>query len=714
MDNNGIEKWEYRFPSSSNIPGIAIGKDGTIYIGAEYSLYAMNPDGTLKWKFYIGETIRTVAAIADNGITYWGTGYHGVYALNPDGTLLWNFPLKVTSSSPVVGPDERIHFYANDNYVYTLKPDGALQWKLWNASNFSSPTIGSDGTVYLGDNSNKLFALNPDGTEKWKYTAQNSGYYLVIGFDNTIYYCSYNNFIALNSDGTPRWGSSASDYFRYPSIGADGTIYVGCGNQLYAFAPAAITLTSSFDGKKLSSGSQQTITWTCTGTDSLRFDYSLDDGATWNTVSSSIKASPGSYVWTLPDANSSKCRIRLVNPVIPTVMDASDLPFSIHDLKPGISIDANLRTAGNQEEDGIENIGGSALIGFAVYGLNWEGARGYTVSLSWDPAKAEFLPSLAGTAITGDERTINGFTFTPAAESNILGGTLISAGEKSSPGSYSKSFALFGDVSPGKAEGLDYLAVFRTASAFQLRDILAIRAAVRIADANGVERDLEARSFAIRGDLLPPSNLRATDIPKDQGHRLRLTWTVSASEQVGMVSGYRIYRSRSNVFANPIPLTRFASLDSLIFYEQRAVVLIDSVAAGKTEFIDPFVPLAGVPYYYWAQTVGVLGVSKPVISTMETAVEEAVQVPLEFRLGEAYPNPFNPNTTIEYVLPGELPVLLEVYNISGQKVATVENGLRSAGKHAAVWDARGLPSGVYIYTLRAGRFAKSGKAMLVK
>ena len=90
------------------------------------------------------------------------------------------------------------------------------------------------------------------------------------------------------------------------------------------------------------------------------------------------------------------------------------------------------------------------------------------------------------------------------------------------------------------------------------------------------------------------------------------------------------------------------------------------------------------------------------------------QTPQEFKLGEVYPNPFNPSTTIEYSLPKDAPITLEIYNISGQKVATVDSGRKSAGKHTVVWDARGLPSGVYFYTLRAEEYVKTGKALLMK
>ncbi|MFA6470832.1 MAG: T9SS type A sorting domain-containing protein [Candidatus Latescibacterota bacterium] len=238
---------------------------------------------------------------------------------------------------------------------------------------------------------------------------------------------------------------------------------------------------------------------------------------------------------------------------------------------------------------------------------------------------------------------------------------------------------------------------------------------VRVSDAsNATIYDQSNGLFTIQKGLFPPSNLTVSDVPNDQGHSLRLTWTASPSEQDGLVSGYRIYRSRTNIFNAPLPLSQFSVLDSLIFYEQRYTILIDSVSVGAAEYIDPFVPLNEVTYYYWVQTIGKAGASKPVLSSIATLVEGVSQTPQEFKLGKAYPNPFNPSTAIEYTLPRDLSITLEIYNISGQKVATLDSGRKSAGKHTAVWNARGFPSGLYFYTLRAEGYVKTGKALLMK
>jgi len=84
-----------------------------------------------------------------------------------------------------------------------------------------------------------------------------------------------------------------------------------------------------------------------------------------------------------------------------------------------------------------------------------------------------------------------------------------------------------------------------------------------------------------------------------------------------------------------------------------------------------------------------------------------------------YPNPFNPETTISYSLEQAEAVMLEIYNIKGQKVVTLVNSKQSAGDHHIVWqgkDASGnaIGSGIYLYRLLTSEYSSAGKMMLMK
>jgi hypothetical protein len=100
--------------------------------------------------------------------------------------------------------------------------------------------------------------------------------------------------------------------------------------------------------------------------------------------------------------------------------------------------------------------------------------------------------------------------------------------------------------------------------------------------------------------------------------------------------------------------------------------------------------------------------------TIITAVVERELIPKEFALGQNYPNPFNPSTTIRYELPTRSHVVLKVYNLLGQEVATLVDEKIEAGRYKVVWDAIAHPSGVYYYRLQAGFFTETKKLVLLK
>jgi outer membrane protein assembly factor BamB len=110
----------------------AVGQDGTIHIGnRDGNLYAINTDGSLKWKNEIGQANEAGPAIG------------------PDGTIF--VATQQTGFSP----------------LYAFAPDGALKWTVTINGHFdTAPAIAPDGTLYIGSHS-KMFAFNEDGSIKW-------------------------------------------------------------------------------------------------------------------------------------------------------------------------------------------------------------------------------------------------------------------------------------------------------------------------------------------------------------------------------------------------------------------------------------------------------------------------------------------------------------------------------------------------------------------
>ncbi|MCH8568742.1 MAG: DUF4397 domain-containing protein [Balneolales bacterium] len=100
---------------------------------------------------------------------------------------------------------------------------------------------------------------------------------------------------------------------------------------------------------------------------------------------------------------------------------------------------------------------------------------------------------------------------------------------------------------------------------------------------------------------------------------------------------------------------------------------------------------------------------------MFTSIDDGLSdVPRGFQLNQNYPNPFNPTTNISYTLPEMADVQLEVFNLQGQRVATLVNGTQNAGSYNVKFNAENLASGVYLYRLQAGSFSRVQKMLLVK
>ncbi len=99
---------------------------------------------------------------------------------------------------------------------------------------------------------------------------------------------------------------------------------------------------------------------------------------------------------------------------------------------------------------------------------------------------------------------------------------------------------------------------------------------------------------------------------------------------------------------------------------------------------------------------------------INTAVKEEFTLPAEYSLSQNYPNPFNPVTAIKYAVPKTGFVDISIYNILGQKVATLVSDIKQAGNYTMLWDAFRHASGMYIYRMRTNSRVISNRMVLLK
>jgi outer membrane protein assembly factor BamB len=175
VDPQGKVRWSYE--ASDRVfflSAPAVGRDGTVYVGGEdYLLYAIKPDGSLRWTFNTGGRVRSSPAVAVDGTIYFGSLDGRLYAVRPDGTERWNIRLhpQGLASSPSIGRDGTIYVMGED--VVAINPGGIVRWRYPSAGGLSTPILGADGTIYLtggvqGLGGDAVYALDAQGRLLWE------------------------------------------------------------------------------------------------------------------------------------------------------------------------------------------------------------------------------------------------------------------------------------------------------------------------------------------------------------------------------------------------------------------------------------------------------------------------------------------------------------------------------------------------------------------
>ena len=105
--------------------------------------------------------------------------------------------------------------------------------------------------------------------------------------------------------------------------------------------------------------------------------------------------------------------------------------------------------------------------------------------------------------------------------------------------------------------------------------------------------------------------------------------------------------------------------------------------------------------------------------TILSSIGPTSQAPKIYRLAQCYPNPFNPQTTIQFDLPEKGQVTLSIHNVLGQEIRTLVDLSREAGRYSVVWDGRAgdgreVASGVYFYRIQVNTFVATKKMIMIK
>jgi hypothetical protein len=149
-----------------------------------------------------------------------------------------------------------------------------------------------------------------------------------------------------------------------------------------------------------------------------------------------------------------------------------------------------------------------------------------------------------------------------------------------------------------------------------------------------------------------------------------------------------------------------AALENILVYVTEGSNILDDYQdeLNKTlTFVDAGLSSQGIE-----TAKGIFALWKPV------GTEEQSGQPASFLLKQNFPNPFNPKTTIEYVLPGRSSIRLSIYNSLGQEIALLVNGEQTAGIHTVTWDGSDFSSGTYFCRMEANGFTAVRRMQLLK
>lgn len=152
-------------------------------------------------------------------------------------------------------------------------------------------------------------------------------------------------------------------------------------------------------------------------------------------------------------------------------------------------------------------------------------------------------------------------------------------------------------------------------------------------------------------------------------------------------------------FLNPSGLCEAEGITAIECSGQRGLVIVyDS----KEQGIYQIIPFPDVP-----------------TAVHISSDNEINNVPRSFVLYQNYQNPFNPNTTIRFSIPKQSYVEIKVYSMIGREIATLLSNQKSAGTHSVEWNGKNesdeyMPSGLYLYSIKAGNYEKTNKMLLIK
>jgi len=616
----------------------------------------------------------------------------------------------------------------------------------------------------------QLTLITPNGGEEWiigsTYTAKwssenvdNIG--IEYSTDNGTSWLMVISSINANA-GEYDWtipNTSSADCLVKISDRINSNIYDESDQTFAIIIPtAAITLISPNGGSIIMGGTTQEIVWESENVENVKLELSTNNGANWNSIVTSASASAGNYNWTVPNVDAENCRVKISDAANENLFDESDDLFAVFKYLPTITISTSLNyfTGNSQPSYRIIGLPGSVNlpIGQVLSGNHGEDWRAF-----YDTgAETDYLVEYNGTnefnfrpgrgfwVINRNSASINEVVNNITLSSDFTYSISLNSGWNIISNPFKKSInwvevqtlnLMSRDIYWFNGSNYEQSSVFEFYKGYYFNNTdnlssLVIpymsgnslakplaknngnqAAEIKVSLENG-EQSLtdivvgivkDAKTGLDQYDKFTPRGDFVNNRIVIFNENLETNYKFLRKDYRTEIGDIQIYDLFINIEPNQLLTLNTEGIEN---FDEYNIYLIDTRLNNvydlrKESRID-------------LKTVHTTNEYKLLIGKPEYT-EELLQelIPKEFVLYQNYPNPFNPNTMIRFSLPKDDVILLEVYSILGEKVATLINSEKmTAGSYEIEFNGTGLTSGVYIYKIITIGNTQSNKMLLLK
>lgn len=533
----------------------------------------------------------------------------------------------------------------------------------------------------------------------------------------------------------------------------------------------SVTLTSPVGGEKWQAGSVQNITWTSTSVANVKIEYSALGGSSWSTVVASTPAAAGTYAWTLPNAISTISKIK-ISDAADTSASATSGTFSV--LNPGVVLTSPAGGekwyVGTKHNITWTSVGVTNILIEYNDGTNWStiaastpasvGTYSWTIPNTVSASCLVRIQDITNTLYNSLSSAFEIATLPPVVLSAPLGGESWTVA--SSHNITWTSNGLTNVMLEYTTDGSKWNTITASTTAaagtyaWVIPNAVSATVKIRISDASNSATNYVSGVFAIAA--APAQTIVLTeDFAKFTTGSIGTAGTTDRSATMDTYTttagwtGSKVYDAGGAVkigsasalgfIATPVLDLSLAGgvgnvkIDAQLYGTDTKAIQVLLSTDGGTNFTQlgaNITPTATMTTYTVAFT-GATSTSKIKIAASVaaanrfyldnvivtsgglTGIETTPKVvPVDFSLKQNYPNPFNPSTRIYFSVAQPDHVSLNVYNVTGQMVASLVNEYLSSGEYSVVFDASNLPSGVYYYRLVSSTVNTAKKMIFMK